>query len=109
MQKYESAMDKIIRMLSVTSTIENGFAPPRDKAAWLGEYLHELTSFPLGKHDGQADASSQALDWFKQESRTRTYGLLIRSVVLLGEGDLCTSIIFLFSLGFSSGQFCRRA
>jgi|SRR6266481_3037153 len=75
-QKYEPTMDKIMRMHSVTSTIENGFAHLPDKAAWLGEYLHELTSFPLGKHDDQADSTSQALDWFKQESRTRTYGLL---------------------------------
>ena len=69
-------MDKTMRMHSVTSTIENGFAHLPDKAAWLGEYLHELTSFPPGKHDDQADSTSQALDWFKQESRTRTYGLL---------------------------------
>jgi hypothetical protein len=27
-------------------------------------YLHELTTFPKGKHDDQADSTSQALDWF---------------------------------------------
>lgn len=75
-KKYEPTMDKITRMNSVTSTIENGFAYLPDKAAWLGEYLHELTSFPNGKYDDQADSTSQALDWFKQQSMTQVYGLV---------------------------------
>jgi predicted phage terminase large subunit-like protein len=65
-KKYEPTMDKIMRMHSVTSTIENGFVHLPDKAAWLPEYLHELSSFPKGKYDNQADSTSQALDWFKQ-------------------------------------------
>jgi predicted phage terminase large subunit-like protein len=65
-KKYEPTMDKTMRMYSVTSTIENGFVHLPDKTAWLGEYLHELTSFPKGKYDDQADSTSQALDWFKQ-------------------------------------------
>jgi phage terminase large subunit-like protein len=32
-------------------SIENGFVHLSDKAAWLGEYLHELTKFPMGKYD----------------------------------------------------------
>ena len=73
--KYEPTMDKTMRMHSVTSTIENGFAHLPDKAAWLAEYLHELTSFPKGKYDDQADSTSQGLDWFKQHCMTRAYGL----------------------------------
>ena len=73
-QKYEPTMDKIMRMNSVTATIENGFVHLPDRAAWLGEYLHELTSFPKGKYDDQADSTSQALDWFKQQNPR--YGLL---------------------------------
>ena len=65
-----------MRMNSVTSTIENGFVNLPDKAAWLGEYLHELASFPKGKYDDQADSTSQALDWFKQQCITPRYGLL---------------------------------
>jgi len=75
-KKYDPTMDKTMRMHSVTSTIENGFAHLPDKAAWLGEYLHELTSFPNGKYDDQADSTSQALDWFKQQNTTAVYGLL---------------------------------
>jgi predicted phage terminase large subunit-like protein len=65
-QKYESTMNKIMRVHSVTSIIENGFVHLPDKAAWLADYLHELSSFPKGKYDDQADSTSQALDWLKQ-------------------------------------------
>lgn len=74
-KKYQPTMDKTMRMHSVTSTIENGFVHLPDKAYWLGEYLHELTSFPKGKWDDQADSTSQGLDWFKQQSMTDVYGL----------------------------------
>jgi phage terminase large subunit-like protein len=63
-------MDKIMRMHSVTSTIENGFVHLPEKAPWLGEYLHELATFPKGKYDDQADSTSQALEWFKQQYMT---------------------------------------
>jgi predicted phage terminase large subunit-like protein len=75
-KKYEPTMDKIMRMHSVTSTIENGFVYLPDKAVWLAEYLHELTTFPRGKNDDQADSTSQALDWFKTNSTQGVYGLL---------------------------------
>jgi hypothetical protein len=32
----------------------------------LPEYLHELTTFPYGKYDDQADSTSQALAWFSE-------------------------------------------
>jgi predicted phage terminase large subunit-like protein len=66
-QKYEPSMNKVIRMNTVTSMIECGFVHVPDKAAYLSEYLHELANFPNGKHDDQADSTSQALDWFKQQ------------------------------------------
>jgi len=73
-KKYEPTMDKIMRMHAVTSTIENGFVHLPDKAPWLGEFLHELTSFPKGKFDDQADSTSQALNWLKSSSMNETYG-----------------------------------
>jgi predicted phage terminase large subunit-like protein len=75
-KKYEPTMDKIMRMHSVTSTIENGFVHLPDKAAWLGEYLHELTTFPNGKYDDQADSTSQGLDWLKSNSTNWVLGLI---------------------------------
>lgn len=69
MTRYEPKMDKIMRLHSVTSTIENGFVHVPDKAEWLGEYLHEMTSFPKGKFDDQCDSTSQVLDWIKSGYR----------------------------------------
>jgi predicted phage terminase large subunit-like protein len=67
-------MDKIMRLNSVTSTIENGFVYLPESADWLATYLHELTTFPSGKHDDQTDSTSQALDWAKNQHHQ--YGLL---------------------------------
>jgi hypothetical protein len=75
-QKYEPTMDKTMRMHSVTTPIENGFVHLPDRAAWLGDYLHELASFPKGKYDDQADSTSQALDWYKQQSMNQVLGVV---------------------------------
>jgi hypothetical protein len=53
-------------MHAQTAMIENGFVHLPKEAAWLAEYLHELTAFPKGKHDDQVDSTAQLLDWFKQ-------------------------------------------
>ena len=73
-KRYEPTPDKVMRLHSITSTIENGFVYLPTEADWLAEYVHELTTFPSGKHDDQADSTSQALDWLKQE--THVYGVL---------------------------------
>jgi len=49
--------------------IENGFVHLPDNAPWLSAYLHELTSFPKGRHDDQVDSTAQMLDWFKGAAR----------------------------------------
>jgi len=73
--RYASnAGDKIMRLNSVTSVIENGFVYLPAEADWLPEYLHELTTFPGSKHDDQVDSTSQALDWARQQSHT--YGVI---------------------------------
>ncbi len=58
-----------MRMHSVTSAIDNGFVYPPEKAPWLADYLHERASFPKGRHDDQADSTSQALNWSKHKSK----------------------------------------
>jgi hypothetical protein len=60
----------LLRTHSVTSTIENGFVYLPTQADWLDEYVHELTTFPSGKYDDQADSTSQALDWIKSHCFT---------------------------------------
>ena len=74
-QGYPPIMHKIMRMNTVTSMIENGFLHVPDKAPWLAEFLHELTTFPKVKYSDQADSTSQPLDWLKQQSTPR-YGVL---------------------------------
>jgi hypothetical protein len=55
-----------MRLHAQTALIENGFIYIPETAPWLAEYLHELTVFPKGKHDDQADSTAQFLDWFKK-------------------------------------------
>ena len=42
----------------------------------MNEYLHELTTFPKGKFDDQADSTSQFLDWIKNNSMNLTLGVI---------------------------------
>ena len=64
--RYQPQSDKIMRMHAQTAMIENGFVHLPKEAAWLAEYLHELTVFPKGKDDDQVDSTAQMLDWFKR-------------------------------------------
>ena len=74
-QKYDPAtMHKITRMNTVTSMIENGFVHIPEKAPWLAEFLHELTTFPKGKYYDQADSTSQALDWLEAAIHSEVRG-----------------------------------
>jgi predicted phage terminase large subunit-like protein len=67
--RYRPQADKIMRLHAQTAVIENGFVHLPERAPWLAEYLHELTSFPQGRHDDQVDSTAQALDWLKQPTR----------------------------------------
>ena len=53
--RYQPTGDKTMRLHAQTALIENGFVHIPETAPWLAEYLHELTVFPNGKHDDQAD------------------------------------------------------
>jgi predicted phage terminase large subunit-like protein len=66
--RYQPLSDKVTRMHAQTAMIENGFVHLPDAAPWLAQYLHELTSFPKGRHDDQVDSTAQMLDWFKRGS-----------------------------------------
>jgi predicted phage terminase large subunit-like protein len=63
--RYQPTGDKTMRMHAQTAVIENGFVHIPETAPWLAEYLHEMTVFPNGKHDDQADSTAQFLDWYK--------------------------------------------
>lgn len=63
--RCQSKLEKVMRLHTVTSMIENGLVHLPEKASWLAQYLHELVTFPNGKHDDQTDSTSQALNWIK--------------------------------------------
>jgi predicted phage terminase large subunit-like protein len=67
--RYQPQSDKIMRMHAQTAMIENGFVHLPKEAAWLAEYLHELTAFTRGRTDDQVDSTAPMLDWFKQAGR----------------------------------------
>ena len=58
--------EKVLRLNAQTATIDNGFVHIPDDAAWLADYLDELTTFPHSKYNDQADSTSQALAWIKE-------------------------------------------
>jgi predicted phage terminase large subunit-like protein len=64
--RYQPQSDKVMRMHAQTAMIENGFVHLPDVAPWLAQYLHEMTTFPNGRHDDQVDSTAQMLDWFKR-------------------------------------------
>jgi predicted phage terminase large subunit-like protein len=68
--------DKVMRMYSCCSFIENGFLYLPEKAEWLAEYVNELTVFPSGKYDDQVDSTSQAIEWIRR-------GLMERNTVTI--------------------------
>ena len=43
----------------------NIMLPHPDIAPWVVQYVAEITTFPAAANDDQADATSQALDWFR--------------------------------------------
>ena len=54
--------DKIMRLYAQTARFEGGRVFLPNSAAWLAEYVRELTSFPGTKFDDQVDSTTQALD-----------------------------------------------
>ena len=65
----KSEGDKIMRMLAQTPEIENGNVLLPKEAAWLPDYVQELTTFPKGKYDDQVDSTAQAIKWITSDGR----------------------------------------
>jgi terminase large subunit-like protein len=66
--RCDSKEEKIVRMSTASNMIENGQVYLPEKAPWLSQYVHELVTFPNGKHYDQVDSTSQALRWFKSRA-----------------------------------------
>ncbi|MBF0563418.1 MAG: phage terminase large subunit [Alphaproteobacteria bacterium] len=58
--------NKASRMETQTDLIEGGRVFLPATAAWLADYLDEMTKFPKGKYNDQVDSTSQALAFIKE-------------------------------------------
>lgn len=67
--------DKVTRLHAQSARIEAGHVWLPDNAPWLEDLRIELSSFPNGRHDDQADSISQFLSWFS-DMRSRTVQLV---------------------------------
>jgi predicted phage terminase large subunit-like protein len=75
--------DKVMRLYAQTGQIEDGSVLLPQNAPWRAEYLRELTTFPNGKYDDQADSTSQALLWISQRRvEPSNYVAMRRKVVM---------------------------
>ena len=45
----------------------NVYLPEPGLAPWIGDYVNEMASFPMGAHDDQVDATTQALEELSKE------------------------------------------
>jgi predicted phage terminase large subunit-like protein len=64
---YKPECDKKMRLHQQSILFENGQIFLPEKAHWLSDYVHEVTSFPTGKHDDQVDSTTQALALIREE------------------------------------------
>lgn len=71
--RYEPKGDKVMRMHAQTAAIEGGLVHIPVQAHWLEDYLHELATFPKGRHDDQVDSTSQALDWVRNRNHAQDW------------------------------------
>lgn len=60
--KLPPSTDKLMRLHAQTAEFENGRVLLPRSAAWLGEYVQELSSFPGSKYDDQVDSTTQAFE-----------------------------------------------
>jgi predicted phage terminase large subunit-like protein len=60
--------DKVVRFHRITCLFETGKVLIPRSAPWHAEFVYELTVFPTGRHDDQADSMTQALGWIQDNA-----------------------------------------
>jgi predicted phage terminase large subunit-like protein len=61
--------DKLMRLSAQSLKFEQESVLLPRKAAWLDEYVREITGFPGTKHDDQVDSTTQALEFLGDKGR----------------------------------------
>lgn len=90
-------VNKIDRLIAVSSMFEAGLVRLPYAAPWLLDYEIELTTFPLAPHDDQVDSTSQFLKWAKARSVDLSFAAAGRGTSQSSEG-------IAGGLGFSLGR-----
>ena len=94
-----------MRMTAQTPRMEAGkVLLPRD-APWLPDYLHELAMFPRGRHDDQADSTSQALAYISQPNDAEEFLKFMRGELLKPYGLTQEDLTVGFDYEFKSTEF----
>lgn len=70
--KVAPNQSKTFRMDGAMPSIEAGMVYLPERADWLPEYEKEIASFPDGKYDDQCDATSQFLNYVREQVKGRT-------------------------------------
>lgn len=65
---YKPKGDKVVRFHRITCLFATGKVLIPRSAPWLVEFVYELTVFPTGRHDDQADSMTQALGWIQENA-----------------------------------------
>jgi len=63
-------LDKVTRMVTVSSIIESGNVYLPYKALWVSDFEEEIMQFPSSSHDDQIDSTSQFLNWTKTKKKS---------------------------------------
>ena len=72
---------KLERLTACSARIEAGKVWIPAQTHWLEPLRHELTFFPRGKHDDQADALSQGLLWLSEMNEAANWLRTAREVL----------------------------
>jgi predicted phage terminase large subunit-like protein len=67
--------DKLTRAQAVTPLIEAGKIFLPESAPWRSDYIEEMAGFPNGRHDDVVDATTQALNYLREEPQLLSMSL----------------------------------
>ena len=81
------AVNKIDRLIAVSSLFEAGMVYLPEVAPWTLDYEIEMTIFPLAPHDDQVDSTSQFLKWAHENSASFDFATSGRKRVGLAESE----------------------
>lgn len=71
--------DKVVRLHMQTTMFESGFVLLPRVAAWLADYVFEVTTFPGTKYEDQVDSTTRALAYLRGADSLEVWARLARA------------------------------